>query len=55
MKAIAEHAFDASPYPVIISIENHCSIQQQVRTLFIEIIVSVSAEFIIVLLANSII
>eukprot|EP00127_Corallochytrium_limacisporum_P004629 Clim_evm4s171 gene=Clim_evmTU4s171 len=27
--AINEHAFEASPYPVILSIENHCCLEQQ--------------------------
>eukprot|EP01135_Chromosphaera_perkinsii_P011758 Nk52_evm4s2496 gene=Nk52_evmTU4s2496 len=29
VKAISIHAWDSSPYPVIISVENHCCLQQQ--------------------------
>ena len=29
LPAIAEHAFVASPYPVILSIENHCNLDSQ--------------------------
>ena len=29
IEAVAEHAFDASHLPVILSIENHCSLQLQ--------------------------
>ena len=28
---IAEHAFAASPYPVILSLENHLSVEQQIQ------------------------
>ena len=29
IQVIAEHAFSASPYPLIISLEVHCSLAQQ--------------------------
>ena len=29
VKCIKEHAFATSQYPVILSIENHCSVKQQ--------------------------
>ncbi|XP_057215180.1 1-phosphatidylinositol 4,5-bisphosphate phosphodiesterase delta-3-A [Triplophysa rosa] len=29
VEAIAEYAFRASPYPLILSLENHCSVEQQ--------------------------
>ncbi|XP_051959147.1 1-phosphatidylinositol 4,5-bisphosphate phosphodiesterase delta-3-A [Xyrauchen texanus] len=29
LEAIAEYAFRASPYPLILSLENHCSVEQQ--------------------------
>lgn len=32
VKAIRDFAFVTSPYPVILSFENHCSIPQQVYT-----------------------
>jgi hypothetical protein len=31
ISAIKEYGFEASPYPVILSIENHCSLPQQQR------------------------
>ena len=40
--AIARNAFVTSPYPVILSIENHCSIQQQQK---MAIIFQVRTEF----------
>lgn len=35
VEAINKSAFVASPYPVILSIENHCSLAQQARMAFI--------------------
>lgn len=35
VEAINKSAFVASPYPVILSIENHCSLIQQARMAYI--------------------
>ena len=32
LAAISEHAFTVSPYPLILSVEMHCSLKQQDRT-----------------------
>ena len=46
LEAIREYAFVASPFPVILSIENHCSLRQQGRTaaLFKEVFGELLAE-----------
>ncbi len=31
VQAVDNYAFSTSPYPVIIAIENHCSVEQQVK------------------------